>query len=96
MAGAAGAAGTWMPVASRNTTTGSTCVDMATVSASAITLTRLVAPASRLSWSRLESSRRLTRTRNADAVVVAAGTPANATRPASGFEAAATVSREDA
>ena len=49
---------------------------MTTASARAVTLTRLVALASRAPRSRLGSSRRPTRTRKADAVVVAVGTPA--------------------
>lgn len=70
-----GAAGTWTAAVSRKVTTGATCVESPTASARAVTLTRLVALASRAPRSRLESSRRPTRTRRADAVVVAVGTP---------------------
>ena len=82
---------------SRKITAGASCVDMAMATARAVTLTRLVALASRAPRSRLGSSRRPTRTRKADAVVIAVGTPAaNATPMAFGLDAAATASREEA
>ena len=89
MAGAA-PDGTLTATASRNITAGASSVETTTASARAVTLTRLVAPASRALRSRLGSSRRPTRTRKADAVVVAVGTPAaKTTPPAFGLDAAA-------